>query len=278
MPEPRPDPVPPPAAESSGTASEAIRLRRFEDGTFRERADEVAREEPLEIRVEGHSIAVTMRTPGHDEELAAGFLLTEGIIDRPEDLFEVSRCPSQTGGSPNAVDVLLTRASSFDPARFTRHVFTSSSCGLCGKATIESVMVVRPPVGPTPELHPDLVLALPDRLAEAQATFRRTGGLHACALFDLEGRLEAVREDVGRHNALDKLLGHALLGNQLPLSDRILFLSGRVSFEMIQKSLAARIPAVVAISAPTSLAVAFARRSGQYLAGFIRGRAFNRYA
>ncbi|MDG2125199.1 MAG: formate dehydrogenase accessory sulfurtransferase FdhD [Verrucomicrobiales bacterium] len=253
---------------------------RHSDGEKFTRPDHVAREEPLEIRVEGNPVAVAMRTPGHDTELAAGFLLTEGVIQDASDIFELNQCPTQAGNAetPGAVDVLLKNSEKLDLARLTRHVFTSSSCGLCGKTTIDSVFQSFPPVPSTPTLSPDLILALPEKLAAAQPTFDKTGGLHACGLFSLQGDLLISREDVGRHNALDKLLGHALLKNWLPLENHLVFLSGRVSFEMMQKTLAARVPAVAAISAPTSLAVDFACRSKQFLAAFIRGNSYNTYS
>jgi FdhD protein len=243
--------------------------------------DWVAREEPLEIRVEGHPVAVAMRTPGHDRELAAGFLLSEGVVAAPGDIFELNQCPTQAGepvdGAPGAIDVLLTDPSRLDLGRLTRHVFTSSSCGLCGKATIEAVNAKLPPLGPSPPPEAAYLLALPGKLAAAQPAFRLTGGLHACALFGPGGELRAAFEDVGRHNALDKLVGHALLEGWLPLAGHTVLLSGRVSFEMVQKALAAGVPDVAAISAPSSLAVEFARASNQHLVGFLRPPGFNRY-
>ncbi|CAN5138522.1 hypothetical protein BH23VER1_BH23VER1_18830 [soil metagenome] len=270
-----------PAGPTPGAA--AVTISRWRSGELAEKDDFVAREEPLEIRVEGQNIAISMRTPGHDEELAAGFLLTEGVIRSPDDIFEVSTCPSvqEDGGESNAVDVLLSHPDSFDLKRLTRHVYTSSSCGVCGKDSIDTAFANFPPIPPgTPgaRVDPALLLTLPDKLRAAQETFRCTGGLHACALFDPAGKLLLIREDVGRHNALDKLIGHSLLRGWLPLDDKILFLSGRVSFEMMHKALAARIPMVAAISAPTSLAAEFARASGQGLAGFVRGHSLNLYS
>ena len=247
--------------------------------------DAVAVEEPLEIRVEGRSLAVVMRTPGHDDELAAGFLLSENVIRSRRDIFEISQCPSQStdeeGASKgNVVDVLLADASGIDWESLTRHVFSASSCGICGKATIDSVIGRIDPLGADlGERIPARVIAgLPDKLREAQRTFRTTGGLHASALFDREGSLRLLREDVGRHNALDKVIGHSLLHGSLPLSDTLLLLSGRVSFELMQKAHAAGIPVVAAISAPSSLAVDFAQESGQTLIGFLRGETMNVYA
>lgn len=255
-------------------------LRRFAAGKgFARASDRLAAEDPLEIRVEGRSIAVVMRTPGHDEELAAGFLFTESAIASRDDLFEIARCPGiEPEAEGNVLDVALAPGHAADLDALTRHVFTSSSCGVCGKATIESVFGSFPPVESPLVLEPELLLSLPDKLRQAQATFEKTGGLHASALFDSKGELLLLREDVGRHNALDKVVGRALLDGDLPLAGRVLLLSGRVSFELIQKALAAGIPVVAGISAPSSLAVEFARRSGQTLVGFLRERGFNLYA
>jgi FdhD protein len=248
--------------------------------------DAVAVEEPLEIRVGGHSLAVVMRTPGHDRELAAGFLITEGIVRRREDVLDMVYCRGDeaTGGgrapgaNENVLDVLLAPGAEIDLARLTRHVFTSSSCGICSKASIDAVRTQFPPL--TAPLAPrrEVLVVLPARLREAQATFAVTGGLHASALFDQEGNLAVVREDVGRHNALDKVVGHAFFAERLPLAGRILLVSGRVSFEIMQKALAAGIPCIAAISAPTTAAVEFARESGQTLVGFLRGERMNVYA
>ncbi|MEN3942387.1 formate dehydrogenase accessory sulfurtransferase FdhD [Prosthecobacter sp. SYSU 5D2] len=271
------------------------------------RQDVVAIEEPLEIRVEGRSVAVVMRTPGHDEELVAGFLVTEGVISSSRDILEISQCPSVNNEHGNIVDVLLGRAV-VNWESLTRHVFSASSCGLCGKTSIESVFQKFPPLASAQcsvsgvqssvseaatlntvncklntensALHvsPELISQLPAKLRAAQETFSKTGGLHASALFDSQGELIVIREDVGRHNALDKVLGYALQRNLLPLSKHILLVSGRVSFEIIQKALAGGIPVLAAISAPSSLAVDFARNSGQTLIGFLRGETMNVYS
>lgn len=239
--------------------------------------DAVATEEPLEIRVEGRSLAVVMRTPGHDEELTAGFLLTEGIIRERSQIFEISACPSRSEGQGNVVDVLLA-GTEVNWDSLTRHVFSGSSCGVCGKATVESVFQNFAPVTAGWRIPSDLLLTLPEKLRAAQSTFEQTGGLHASALFDLGGNLLVVREDVGRHNALDKVLGHSLLSGALPLSQSILMVSGRVSFEIMQKALAGGIPLVAAVSAPSSLGVQFAEGAGQSLVGFLRGTRMNVYA
>jgi FdhD protein len=243
--------------------------------------DHIAREEPLEIRVEGRSIAVAMRTPGHDRELAAGFLLSEGVITSPEEIFEISECPGNAKNTKemgNLVEVMLMKGNSFDPERLTRHVFSSSSCGICGKATIESVFGNFPRIEDCREVSPVQIAAYPDKLRAAQEAFEKTGGLHASAIFDPEGEIVVLREDVGRHNALDKVIGWSLLEDMLPLREHTLLLSGRLSFELMQKALAAGIPTVAGISAPSSLAVEFARESGQTLIGFLRGETMNIYA
>lgn len=238
--------------------------------------DVTAREEPLEIRVEGRSVAVVMRTPGHDEELACGFLVSEGVVKNPRDILEVSQCPSVNNKHGNIVDVLLGGAVvNWDS--LTRHVFSASSCGLCGKSSIESVFQQFPSVKGNWQVEPQLIASLPDKLRAAQETFSKTGGLHASGLFDLEGNLIVLREDVGRHNALDKILGYTLQRGLLPLDRHILLVSGRVSFEIIQKALAAGIPLLAAISAPSSLAVNFAHEAGQTLVGFLRGETMNVY-
>ena len=258
-------------------ATRSLMVQRCTQDQCRPLADAVAVEEPLEIRVEGRSLAVTMRTPGHDRELTAGFLLSEGLIQSKDDIFEISTCPSATAG--NVIDVMLTAPEKVDFAKFTRHVFTSSSCGICGKATIESALAPHPPLPqPVGDLPLATILQLPDKLRAQQTSFQSTGGIHASALFDLSGNLLILREDVGRHNALDKVLGACLLAGNLPLNETILLLSGRISYELMQKSLAARIPIIAAVGAPSSLAVEFAMASGQALIGFIRDGRCNVYA
>jgi FdhD protein len=255
-------------------------IQRFANGKLGGKiADDLAVEEPLELRVEGRSIAVIMRTPGHDRELAAGFLLTEGVIKSAKDLFDITSCVAPAGaGKGNAIDAALARPDLAELDKLTRHVFTSSSCGVCSKATIDAVIKHRRPLDDDLRIPARLLLSLPNKLAAAQEAFKKTGGLHACALFDAAGKLLAAREDVGRHNALDKLLGWALLARLTPLRGHLVLLSGRVSFEMMQKAHAAGVPVVAAISAPTSLAVEFAQESGQTLAAFVRGRSLNLYA
>ncbi len=260
-----------------GLCDEAVPIGRHRAGEgFVRTIDRVASEEPLEIRVNGSSVAVTMRTPGHDDELALGFLLSEGLITSSDQIAEVAHCREvDPEGAGNVLEVRLRSAP--DLARLTRHVFTSSSCGVCGKATIASVFGQFPPVYEVPVPSAEILLVLPAKLRAAQETFDRTGGLHASALFDERGELRLLREDVGRHNALDKVIGHAFR-HGLSLDRCLLLVSGRISFELMQKALAARLPVVAGISAPSSLAVKLARRSGQTLVGFLRERGFNVYA
>jgi FdhD protein len=241
-----------------------------------EARDVVVVEEPLEIRVGGRAVSVTMRTPGHDRELALGFLASEGVVARAADV----RAVVQTADGPlaNVVDVLP--AAGVEPAleRLTRHVFTSSSCGLCGKTAIEAVHHNFPPVDDGTVVGASLLLGLPVRLAAALPAFARTGGLHAAAVFAADGTLVVVREDVGRHNAVDKVLGYGLAAGLLPWREHLLLVSGRSSFEIMQKALAGGLPIVAAVSAPSSLAISFAEESGQTLIGFLRAGRLNVYA
>ncbi len=252
-------------------------ILRWHAGSEAERADdELAHEEPLEIRVRGRAVSVTMRTPGHDDELAAGFLATEGMIARRADVLRIEPCGRNEDG--NLVNVLLAPDVVVDFDKLTRHVFASSSCGLCGKATIDAIRATFPAV--ESELHLDVatLLSMPDAMRQQQSTFDLTGGLHAAALFDATGTLLVLREDVGRHNAVDKVIGYGLLSGLLPYDRHVLLVSGRTSFEIMQKALAARVPIIAAVSAPSSLAVDFARESGQTLIGFLRGERMNVYA
>ena len=239
--------------------------------------DSLAVEEPLEIRVQGRSVAVTMRTPGHDRELAAGFLLTEGIIRERRDVVEILHCRAATAPD-NTLNVFLSSSVKVDFAQLTRHVFATSSCGLCGKASIASVHQHFPPVKSNVRVAAKTLTRLPAIMRGAQRTFSQTGGLHAAAVFDAKGKLFVLREDVGRHNAVDKVLGFGLLKGKLPFDEHVLLVSGRASFEILQKALAGRFPIVCAVSAPSSLAVDFARESGQTLVGFLRGETMNVYA
>jgi|ERR1043166_987181 FdhD protein len=239
--------------------------------------DAVVCEEPLEIRVRGRALAVTMRTPGNDPELAAGFLASEGVIRNRKDIVAIAPC-RESAAPENTLNVFLVPRVKVNFKRLMRHVFASSSCGLCGKASIDSVHQHFPPVGVRISVSPKTLTALPDKMRAAQAAFAHTGGLHAAAIFDARGKLLILREDVGRHNAVDKVIGCAFLKGQLPLDSAILLVSGRASFEIMQKALAGRIPVVCAISAPSSLAVEFARESRQTLVGFLRGKTMNVYS
>jgi FdhD protein len=237
--------------------------------------DEVAIEEPLEIRVDGAPIAVTMRTPGEDDELAAGFLAGEALIGGPEDI--ASAGPTEDLAA-NVVEVRTTSGLRRDPGE-ERSFHLTSSCGVCGKAALEHVHLHAPPAPARGEpIEPQLVLDAPDVARAGQASFDRTGGLHATALFDAAGELLALREDVGRHNAMDKAIGAMLLGGRHPLPGAVACLSGRVSFELVQKAALAQLAGVVAVGAPTSLAVQLAQESGLLLCGFVRDGAFNVYA
>jgi FdhD protein len=239
--------------------------------------DMVAIEEPLEIRVRGRSVAVTMRTPGHDHELAAGFLFTERVIRERRQLKDIAVCRASLEPK-NTLNVFLAAGVAVNFAKLTRHVFAASSCGLCGKASIEAVTQHFPPVHSAITVAANTLKALPARMRRAQRAFARTGGLHAAAIFDARGKLLVLREDVGRHNAVDKVLGYGFLTGKLPFAAHILLVSGRASFEIVQKALAAGIPIICAVSAPSSLAVEFARESGQTLVGFLRGASMNVYS
>ena len=240
--------------------------------------DSLAAEEPLEIRISGAPITVTMRTPGHDLELAAGFLLTEGIIQSADQIAALRAVEAGNGLRSNVVEFEL-RDVSFDPDDLRRNFFAASSCGICGKASIDAVRV-RGLKAPDTAFHidPEVLCRLPDALRSEQAVFSRTGGLHAAALFDSNGQLLALREDIGRHNAVDKIVGWALLNKNLPLSRHVMLVSGRGGFEIVQKALAAGIPILASVSAPSSLAVKLARELGLTLVGFLRGRRFVVYS
>ena len=241
--------------------------------------DQLAEEEPLEIRVQGRSVAVTMRSSGHDRELAAGFLLTEGIVRKPEEIIAIRHCRvGESAYHGNTLNAYLVPSVEVDWDRLTRHVFSTSSCGLCGKTSIDAIhQSISPLVSEVRTVLPAL-RSLPEALNRQQTVFHQTGGLHAAGLFDLEGRLLVIREDIGRHNAVDKVIGYRLLTRKWPIDRQVLMVSGRASFEIMQKALAARIPIVAAVSAPSNLAVEFARTSGQTLIAFLRGSSFNVYA
>jgi FdhD protein len=251
------------------------------DGRRTERADALATEEPLEIRVEGPGgrplqVAVTMRTPGGDFELAAGFLFTEGLV-APGDVRRVAYCDDLDGETQRYNVVTVTLGHDLDPDRLRRNFYATSSCGVCGKAALDDVEVRCAPVPAGPAIRASILTTLPERLREAQHVFDRTGGLHAAGLFTAGGDPVAIREDVGRHNAVDKIIGERYLTGDLPLSDHVLQVSGRASFKIVQKAAVAGIPIVAAVSAPSSLAVEAGERFGQTIVGFVRDGGANVY-
>jgi FdhD protein len=257
---------------------ELTQVTEWDNGQSRLVEDYLAAEDPLEIRlglgIAARPLTVTMRTPGHDRELAAGFLWTEGLIDSPDQILTLR----EPEGTRNVVEVEL-RAGTFEIENLQRNFFAASSCGICGKASIDAIRV-RGLRAPNPEFRitPDMLCALPDQLRASQSTFDRTGGLHAAALFSAAGSLLALREDIGRHNAVDKIVGWALVSGLLPLANHVLMVSGRGGFEIVQKALAAGVPVVASVSAPSSLAVQLAREMSLTLVGFLRGRRFVVYS
>lgn len=293
--------MPSTVATRPDTKTEA-RVFVVQDGASTARVDQLATEEPLEIRlrvgraVDGkgpvpvfrrqgagqRTLSITMRTPGHDFELAAGFLYGEGVVRGADEIHAISHAQDPRLDEDrryNTVDVDLRSNVLPDLQSLERHFLTTSACGVCGKASLEALRLRGAPViAPGPAVDPNVLRALPDRLRAGQGIFEATGGLHAAGLFDLEGNLLALREDVGRHNAVDKLVGWALLEKSLPLSRHIVMVSGRTSFEILQKCLMAGVPIVCAVSAPSSLAVAVAHDFGMTLVGFLRGDRFNVYA
>ena len=277
-----------PTASAARTSTVRRRVVQAREGTSRTRSDVLAVEEPLEIRISPPGggafvqVSVTMRTPGHDFELAAGFLYAEGLLRTPDHVRTISYCTDRLldgAQQYNIVNVVLRPGAPYDAGRFRRNFYATSSCGVCGKASIEAIQaagvysLIRDDVA----VDGEILCRLPDAMRTAQSVFERTGGLHAAGLFDHNGRLLAIREDVGRHNAVDKLVGHAFLARDLPLRDRILMVSGRASFEIVQKAAAAGIPVVAAVSAPSSLACDTAEAFGMTLLGFVRGGCFTVY-
>jgi FdhD protein len=248
------------------------RVVRHDGDTAAQADDLLVTEAPLEIRLGGSPIAVVMRTPGHDAELISGFALTEGIVTSPAEITSVTPIPR----FPDDNRWELVTTVEVDPGRFARNFYSTSSCGVCGKASIDAVLVSGQTPPPGPQLTADLIAGLPDAMRGSQAAFDVTGGLHAAALFDGTGRLLAIREDIGRHNAVDKVIG-AVAAERWPLGELILMVSGRVSFEVAQKAAVAGIPVVVAVSAASSLAVELAEELGMTVIGFVRGRTFNVY-
>jgi FdhD protein len=273
------DPQPP----SIERQASRVRVTAYRNGTLEERDDRLSGEEPLAIRAAGPGqapvdVAVTMRTPGHESELAAGFLRTEGLIDDAEAIEGFTFADPATSSRPDD-EITVHLARPFDSSAVAeRHFVATASCGICGKASLDEVEVRCDPSPPGPTVGPDTLIALPHALRDAQAVFEQTGGLHAAGLFTAQGELVVLREDVGRHNALDKLVGSRLLAGELPLHDRIVLVSGRASFELVQKAAVAGAPILAAVSAPSDLAVQAADRLGLTLVGFLRGDGFNVYA
>ena len=260
----------------------AVKVVAVNDGVRSERPDTLATEEPMEIRVggpgqEATQVAVTMRTPGGDYELAVGFLFTEGLI-APGDVRRVAYCDDLDDESQRYNVVTVTLERPFDPGALRRNFYATSSCGICGKAALDDVEVRCAPVADGPQVRAEVLVGLPDALRARQKVFDRTGGLHAAGLFTAEGELVTLREDVGRHNAVDKVIGEQVLADRVPLRDHVLQVSGRASFEIVQKAAVAGIPIVSAVSAPTSLAVEAGERFGMTIVGFVRDGRCNVYA
>ena len=255
-----------------------------EKGQVRSRTDQLATEEPLEIRLAPppKTLAITMRTPGADFDLTAGFLFSEGVVRQPDDIDRMSYCvdPDIDGAQQqNIINVILRAGLKPDLKPLERQFYTSSACGVCGKASIEALQMRGcAPISTDLQISPEVIYSLPDKLRAAQGVFKATGGLHAAALFDLEGNLLRLREDIGRHNALDKLIGSAFLAGEPPLSRQIVMVSGRSSFEILQKCLVAGVPIICAVSAPSNLAMAIAHEFSVTLIGFLRGQRFNLYS
>ena len=261
-------------------SADLTQVVEWDDGNLGRKQDYLAAEEPLEIRVAEKPLSVTMRTPGNDLELAAGFLFTEGLVQRREQILSLEI--NQESDEPNRGNLLraeLAPECTADSEKLQRNFFAASSCGICGKASIESVRS-RTLQAPNPAfaIDPEILLGLPDSLRASQAVFGRTGGLHGAALVDPQGKLLVTREDIGRHNAVDKAIGWALLEGRIPLSESILLVSGRGGFEIVQKAIVAGLPVVASVSAPSSLAVQLARELRLTLIGFLRGRRFVIYA
>ena len=252
------------------------KVLRWSERARQEARDELATEEPLEIRIDTRPFVMTMRTPGNDEELAAGFLYTEGLVQSPDAISEIR--VNRRNRSGNSLDVFLAPGFSIALDGLRRHGFLSSSCGVCGKESIRALQKRFKAVRAQVRIASKLLLDLPNRLRAAQPTFERTGGLHAAGIFTCDGNLVVAREDIGRHNAVDKVIGFGLLNDLLPFDEHVLLVSGRASFEIMQKSIAARIPIIGAVSAPSSLAVEFARANKQTLVGFIREKRMTVYA
>jgi FdhD protein len=278
------------APKSRGAAAEGMipsarsisssQVVEWDNGALRRADDYLAAEEPLEIRVGRHSLGVTMRTPGHDQELAAGLLLTQGVVTQRSQIAEIREAAqTKPPAQRNRIEVKLASGVRLESRLVARRGYASSACGVCGRSFLDAVRLqgIRPP-NATVKFDPETLCAMPDTLRGSQAVFSRTGGLHAAGLFDAQGNLLALREDVGRHNAVDKVVGWALLEERIPLSDAALVVSGRGGFEIVQKALAAGIPLLASVSAPSSLAVQLARELHLTLVGFLRGKRFVVYS
>ena len=276
-----------PALDSEGEAPvDRVAVRHFGPGTgagaesaAAPARDWAAREEPLEIRIGDSPLAVVMRTPGHDAELALGFLVSERVVESADQVLSVRHCRRAADPelADNVIRVTLAPGVPVDWEALRRNLYASSSCGVCGKATIENALASAPPIDDATRFPAARLLELPARLGAEQEGFHRSGGLHAAARFERDGRIGPVREDVGRHNAVDKVLGEALRQGRAPLAGRGLLVSGRISFEVVQKALAGRAPLVAGVSAPTTLAVELAERAGMTLVAFLRDDRFNAY-
>jgi len=261
-----------------GVGSEKI-IRRRSDGDLEYQPDDLTIEEPLEIRVNGKTLAITMRTPGQDEELAVGFLLSESIVRDADEVEDISQ-PNDVRNGENIVSVQLRRNREIETGKAKRFGTITSSCGMCGKESIAALRQNFPPIQIQPEVRITVatLTRLPELLRKGQSDFDRTGGIHAAGEFDLDGKPRIVREDIGRHNAVDKVLGRAFLDRALPLYRQVLLVSGRACFEIVQKALAAGIPIIASVSAPSTLALEFCRENNQTLIGFLRPPSFNLYS
>jgi len=271
----------PPADQAGDGTRDEVRERSalgWRRGRASAHGEKLAVEEPLEIRLAGRRFMLTMRTPGHDEELAAGFLFAEGFINDATELGEIRRVRERKGApAPNAIDIVLNVPAAGLRSRLKRNFVMSSSCGVCGKTSIDSIRRRVAPPSDSARVAPATLLALPEKLRAGQRVFAATGGLHGAAIFDLDGTMLAIREDVGRHTAVDKVIGYALTNAMLPLSRHLMMVSGRLSFEIVQKAAAAGVPILAAVSAPSSLAVELAEKVGTTIVGFLRDGSFNIY-
>ncbi len=261
-----------------GAAAKQRRALKWRERALAESDEALAVEEPLEIRLGGRRFTLTMRTPGHDEELAAGFLFAEGFINSAQELGETRRMRDRRGKpEPNVIDLVLNVPAAGLRERLKRNFAITASCGVCGKTSLDSILRRIEPLGGSATVSAATLVEIAPRLRDSQPVFALTGGLHAAGLFDLRGRLIAIREDIGRHNAVDKLVGYALSRRMLPLAAYMMMVSGRLSFEIVQKAAAAGVPILAGVSAPSSLAVELAERAGMTLVGFLRDRSFNVY-